>query len=107
VRNIYELLSPVEQRSAQFWVGLSDYDPVLLGNGPKQNNSGFMMDTSQAGNSNQGHEFRNGSGPGIIGRELKNREKMAIIEYLKVITVYPPQVQPPKAINPSIWSTGR
>ena len=104
VRNIYDLLGPVEQRSTQFWVGLSDYDPVLLGVGLKTNENGFMMDTSQAGNSNTGHEFRNGSGPGVIGRELTDHEKMAIIEYMKVITVYPPARQPPKRLDPSIWS---
>jgi hypothetical protein len=103
VRNIYELLSPVEERSSQFWVGLSDYDPVLLGVGLKQNEYGFMMDTSQAGNSNTGHEFRDGSGPGVIGRKLTHNEKMAIIEYLKAITVYPPAVQSPKWLILPTW----
>ena len=96
VRNIYELLSPVEERSTKFWVGLNDYDPLFLGVGTKQNELGFWMDTSIAGNSNTGHEFRDGNGPGIIGRRLSNSEKMAIIEYLKAIDVIPPDQQPAK-----------
>jgi hypothetical protein len=96
VQNIYELLSPVEERSKKFWVGLNDYDPLFLGVGTKQNELGFWMDTSLAGNSNTGHEFRDGSGPGIIGRRLAHNEKMAIIEYLKVMDVIPPEQQPAK-----------
>jgi len=99
VRNMYELLSPVELRSKQFWVGLSDYDPVLMGVGPKQNDLGFMMDTTLAGNSNSGHEFKNGSAPGVIGRLLSHNERMAIIEYLKAITVMPPAKQPAKKLG--------
>jgi cytochrome c5 len=99
VPNIYELLGPVELRSKQFWVGLSDYDPILMGVGPKQNELGFLMDTTLAGNSNSGHEFKNGGGPGVVGRLLSRNEKMAIIEYLKAITVMPPAKQPAKSID--------
>lgn len=99
VPNMYELLSPVEQRSKQFWVGLSDYDPILMGVGPKQNPLGFLMDTTLAGNSNTGHEFKDGGGPGVVGRLLTHDEKMAIIEYLKAITVMPPAKQPAKTLD--------
>ncbi len=99
VPNIYELLSPVELRSKQFWVGLSDYDPHLMGVGPKQNDLGFLMDTTLAGNSNTGHEFKNGGGPGVIGRLLSDNEKMAIIEYLKAMTVMPPAKQQAKSLD--------
>jgi hypothetical protein len=94
VRNIYDLLSPVNQRAKKFWVGLSDYDPILLGLGPKSNELGFEMDTIQTGNANWGHEFNNTQGPGVIGRLLSHDEKMALIEYLKVLNEMPPDNLP-------------
>ena len=99
VPNIYELLSPVEQRSKQFWVGMGDYDPVRMGLGPKKNDLGFLMDTAQLGNSNSGHEFRNESGPGVIGRLLSHEDRMAIIEYLKAMTTLTPATQPAKRLD--------
>jgi hypothetical protein len=94
VRNIYELLSPVSQRAKQFWVGLSDFDPVRIGLGPKANNYGFVMDTAIIGNSNSGHEFSNISGKGVIGPLLSHQQKMALIEYLKAIPEMPPTPLP-------------
>lgn len=94
VKNIYDLLSPVNQRAKTFWVGLSDYDPVYLGLGPKSNDMGFEMDTIQTGNANWGHEFNSTKGPGVIGRLLSHDEKMALIEYLKVLPELPPKDLP-------------
>ncbi|MFZ9856429.1 MAG: di-heme-cytochrome C peroxidase, partial [Limisphaerales bacterium] len=94
VRNMYELLSPVEQRARKFWVGLSDYDPVLLGLGPKSNDQGFELDTAKTGNGNGGHEFNGVQRPGVIGRLLSHDERMAIIEYLKVLPEMPPDDLP-------------
>lgn len=94
VRNIYELLSPVNQRAKKFWVGLNDYDPIHLGLGPKSNDFGFEMDTIQTGNANWGHEFNNTQGPGVIGRLLSHDEKMALVEYLKVLPELPPDDLP-------------
>lgn len=94
VRNIYELLSPVEQRARKFWVGLDDYDPVRLGLGPKSSTYGFEFDSTQIGNGNGGHEFNNVQRPGVIGRLLSHDEKMAIVEYLKVLTELPPDDLP-------------
>ena len=94
VRNIYELLSPVSQRANKFWVGLDDFDPVRLGLGVKSNNMGFMMDTQIVGNSNSGHEFNNTTGAGVIGRFLNHNERMALIEYIKVLPKMPPDNLP-------------
>jgi hypothetical protein len=94
VRNMYELLSPVDQRAKKFWVVLGDYDPTYLGLGPKSNNLGFELDTTQTGNGNGGHEFNSVQRPGVIGRLLSHAEKMAIIEYLKVLPELPPDNLP-------------
>ena len=101
VRNIYELLSPVDERATQFWVGLSDYDPVNLGVGPKVNDNdiGFIMDTTLAGNSNSGHENSNTSAPGVIGRLLSPIERIALIEYMKALPEMPPASQEPVELN--------
>lgn len=103
VRNIYELLSPVNERATQFWVGLSDYDPVNLGVGPKVNDNdiGFIMDTTLAGNSNTGHENSNTSAPGVIGRLLSPNERMALIEYMKALPEMPPS--PQQAVKLDYW----
>jgi hypothetical protein len=103
VRNIYELLSPVNERATQFWVGLSDYDPVNLGVGPKvnKNDIGFLMDTTLAGNSNTGHENSNTSAPGVIGRLLSPNERMALIEYMKALPEMPPS--PQQAVKLDYW----
>jgi hypothetical protein len=54
---------------------------------------GFWYDTSIPGNFNIGHEFRAGYGgnapgsspsPGVIGPELTDDERWALVEYLKV-----------------------
>ena len=103
VRNIYELLSPVNERATQFWVGLSDYDPVNLGVGPKLNDNdiGFLMDTTLIGNSNSGHENSNISAPGVIGRLLSPNERIALIEYMKALPEMPPS--PQQAVTLDYW----
>jgi hypothetical protein len=103
VRNIYELLSPVDERATQFWVGLSDYDPVNLGVGPKLNDNdiGFLMDTTLIGNSNSGHENSNISAPGVIGRLLSPNERIALIEYMKALPEMPPS--PQQAVTLDYW----
>jgi len=94
VPNIYELLSPIEERSRRFPVGRREYDPVHLGYATepamKDPKSGFWMDTRFRGNLNSGHEFRGTGAPnephqqGVIGRGFTNDERMEIIEYLKI-----------------------
>jgi hypothetical protein len=94
VPNLYEMLVPAEQRSRKFFISRMNFDPVMVGlvKEPLVNNKGFWFDTTLPGNLNVGHEFRAGYGgygpgsspsPGVIGPELKNEERWALVEYLK------------------------
>ena len=86
VPNLFELLSPVSERSKVFYLGNKQFDPVKLGldTGPLQGASEFRVDLP--GNSNAGHEFNDGpKGNGVIGRKLTPEERMQIIEYLKTL----------------------
>jgi mono/diheme cytochrome c family protein len=86
VPNLFQLLSPVVERASRFWVGNFEYDPQHAGfvSGPFA--GGFLLDTSITGNSNRGHEFRDGCRQdGVIGRALQPDERLALIEYLKVM----------------------
>lgn len=95
VPNVYELLSPASERSAQFWTGSSDYDPVRLGYvTAKSNENRFLFDATLPGNLNSGHEFDDASRAGVIGRKLTPQERFAIIEYLKVMDRDPPAPLP-------------
>ena len=52
--------------------------------------NGFEFDTSIRGNSNRGHEFRkdydkNKEIKGVIGPELSEGDRKALIEYLKTL----------------------
>lgn len=89
VPNIYELLSPASERSSKFWVGSYEYDPEKLGFIHTNIQGGFLFDTSIKGNGNQGHEFTNKSGPGVIGRLLTHEERQELIEYLKSMKQLP------------------
>jgi hypothetical protein len=116
VPNLYELLSPVDERSASFWTGDLEFDPVHLGYQSAPFEGGFEFVTRRsflgavgssfrqllaghlefnrdvAGNSNLGHEFRNApkGTRGVIGPLLTPKERMAIIEYLKAM----PELKP-------------
>jgi len=89
VPTIYDLLSPVEERPSVFWVANREYDPVRLGYVSTEFPGGTRFDTSVIGNSNKGHEFADAERPGVIGRALTHEERMAIIEYLKVLAEDP------------------
>jgi hypothetical protein len=84
VPTIYDLLSPVQERSPKFMVGHREYDPVRLGytaTAPAGSPyPSFELDTTNVGNANFGHEIR-ASGP----RPFTNEEKMDLIEYIKTI----------------------
>ncbi len=94
VPNLYELLSPADKRSKKFFVGRFEFDPVLVGILPQPlGKGGFWLDTSIRGNWNIGHEFRAGykkwepcepPSNGVIGPELTDAERWALIEYLKI-----------------------
>jgi len=95
VPSIYQLLLPPDERDQEFYLGKKEFDPVTLGLDVSKFKGAFKFSTSITGNSNLGHEFNDGlCGDGVIGYEIKERpgycrqfterERMAIIEYLKV-----------------------
>ncbi|CAD5110384.1 c-type cytochrome [Zestomonas carbonaria] len=86
VPNLFQLLSPISERSSRFWVGNHEYDPKFVGYRTEEIPGGFLFDTRIKGNGNQGHEFRDGCrSQGVIGRGLQPLERWALIEYLKVL----------------------
>jgi hypothetical protein len=87
VRTLYQLLSPVSERSKTFWFGTREFDPVDVGFRNDKVPGAFLFDTSLPGNSNAGHEFRNAppNTPGVIGPYLTREQRYDIIEYLKVL----------------------
>lgn len=94
VPTIYQLLSPVTERDQSFIVGRREFDATNLGyQTTALSNSGFKFNTLLSGNKNIGHEFRAGYVPykkgnspqyGVIGPELSPKERMELIEYLKI-----------------------
>ncbi|AYC32892.1 hypothetical protein D3880_11125 [Pseudomonas cavernae] len=86
VPNLFQLLSPQSERSNQFWVGNHEYNPKHIGYHTEKFAGGFLFQTAVTGNSNRGHEFRNGCrSQGIIGRGLQPEERWALVEYLKTL----------------------
>lgn len=100
IPNLYTLLSPAKERPSCFYFSPNmEFDPVNVGYmvtectgspGSLDPLAGFEFRTELPGNSNRGHEFRNGadcSGPtrtaGTLGCELPPADRWAIIEYLK------------------------
>jgi cytochrome c2 len=84
VPNMYQLLLPAAQRDKVFSVGNLQYDPKVLGFVTTKTADTFELRTNITGNSNSGHEFKDGlRGKGIIGPLLTDEERWAIIEYLK------------------------
>ena len=84
VPNLYQLLLPAADRAKSFYVGNLQYDPKVLGFDTAKSPDGFELRTNITGNSNAGHEFKDGlRGKGIIGPLLTDDERWAIIEYLK------------------------
>jgi hypothetical protein len=84
VPNLYQLLLPADKRDAQFFVGNLEYDPKAVGFQTGASPGGFQFRAGISGNSNAGHEFRDGArGRGVIGPLLADDERWAIIEYLK------------------------
>jgi hypothetical protein len=84
VPSIYQLLLPAAQRDTRFYVGNLEYDPRVLGFKADRFPGGFEFRTAVTGNSNAGHEFRDGQrGRGVIGPLLTEEERWAIVEFLK------------------------
>jgi hypothetical protein len=93
VPNLYELLSPAAERSKRFFIS-REFDPVRVGFDTSKRDGSFEYDTSLLGNSNAGHSFENGAGPGIIGRLLSDKERWELVEYLKSAPEVQAQVTP-------------
>ena len=102
VPNLYELLSPLDERSKTFYRGNLEFDPVRVGFEIREFEGGFKFDTSATGNSNAGHEFSDVARKGVIGRKLTADERWQIIEYLKVLKF--DQQVPPDKIPPAGWT---
>ncbi len=70
-----------------FYVGHSEYDPKQVGFvSEKIDDTDFKFVTTIPGNSNAGHEFRDGPRTnGVIGPELSDQERWGLIEYLKTL----------------------
>jgi len=85
VPNLYALLSPVSERPKTFYLGNREFDSVNVGYRTEEFPGGSKFDVSIRGNLNSGHEFKNGSGPGIIGPLLTPDERRALVEYLKTL----------------------
>jgi hypothetical protein len=117
VPNLYQLLSPVDERDQSFWTGDLEFDPVNVGYTTEGIRGGFKLQKRAsffaalwdafgslvsvgkfdftreiAGNSNAGHEFRDApkGTRGVIGPYLTPRERLDIIEYMKVLRDVPP-----------------
>jgi hypothetical protein len=98
VPSLYQLLSPVSERSRCFYLGHHEFDPKHVGYSLKEcqgpapqegsdesayyDGNGFKFFTSKPGNSNSGHEFST-KNIGKFKRLLRPNERLAIIEYLK------------------------
>jgi hypothetical protein len=85
VPSLYALLSPVGERPRVFYLGNREFDPVDVGYRQEAFAGGFAFDVSKPGNLNTGHEFNDGSGPGVIGRKLQPEERRELIAYLKTL----------------------
>jgi len=85
VPTIHDLLSPLEARPTRFAVGNREYDPIRLGYTTEAGPGSFIHDTTQTGNANTGHLFTDADMPGRIGKLLSERERMDLIEYIKVM----------------------
>jgi len=80
VPNLHEILLPQEKRSATFYLGSRELDPVKVGyiSSPDlTEGKAFKFDTSLVGNSNGGHEYGT--------KELTKIEKSELLEYMKML----------------------
>ncbi|WP_438013593.1 di-heme-cytochrome C peroxidase [Sorangium sp. So ce315] len=86
VPNLYELLLPAERRSKRFYRGSTELDPERVGLRVEPFQGGFELVTDRPGNSNAGHEYRDGPrGKGVIGPALTEEERWDLVEYMKTL----------------------
>lgn len=85
VPTLYDLLSPLEARPVNFYVGNREYNPVKLGYITTESPGSFFHDTRIAGNHNTGHLFTDDFTPGRIGPLFSEAQRYQLLEYLKVM----------------------
>ncbi len=86
VPTLYDLLSPVAERTSRFCLGSRQYDPRKVGYDTGCVGGDFELDTGIDGNRNTGHEFRDApAGSGVIGPALSEEERWDLISYLKTL----------------------
>jgi hypothetical protein len=87
VPNLYQMLVPAAKRDKVFYLGSREFDPKHVGFQKTNFEGAFEFRTEGVpGNSNSGHEFKNAPlGKGVIGPELSEDDRWALIEYLKII----------------------
>lgn len=84
VPNLYEMLSPADERPKTFCLGSRLFDPEKVGYSTECVSGAFELNTRLAGNSNRGHEFKDGPrDAGVLGPEFSHEERMDLIAYLK------------------------
>jgi processive rubber oxygenase RoxA-like protein len=82
IPNLYELLLPADQRSASFYIGSWEFDPVKVGYVADERSGSFFFDTTLKGNSNTGHEY----GTGDYGTDPFTEDEIwALVEYMKTL----------------------
>ncbi|MGY4319201.1 di-heme-cytochrome C peroxidase [Bradyrhizobium sp. JR3.5] len=97
VPTLKDMLLPQSQRPSSFCVGSREFDPVHVGLITKTRASDVCaagltdFNVSLLGNSNRGHSFEGKETdiaklpPGVIGPELTDTERRALLEYLKTL----------------------
>jgi len=96
VPNLYEMLSPVSERSGTIYLGYQGFDPEKVGFiSTKQDGLPQTVgltkvvvaekDKAVVGNLNSGHEFSDSPGKGVIGRGLTEDQRWQLVEYLKTL----------------------
>ena len=94
VPTLHDMLVPQAKRPKTFCVGSRQFDPAKVGLATKEGEdcgAWTTFDTSQLANSNGGHSFEGTETDirklpnGVIGPELTDRERTALVAYLKTL----------------------
>ncbi len=80
VPTLWDLMTPPKQRPREFWVGSREFDPEKVGFRTDEGKNLFRVNDKNGkvmeGNSNLGHNY---------GTHLTERERRAIVEYMKTL----------------------